>query len=1223
MAYLWSTVQAKKFWQNRKTYLVSHHPNLAEKIATNDNETHARTEKEKNEENVYISERTFLPTPQTSAGVNTIAKISSDLEFWAIYNAWTYCSECNSVTPKIMPYNFTKRPKNKKSRKCACLDSRYIVPRIKEIPPSLLSLTPDDINILRPFYLYLEETQQQSHGYQVKCCPIKLRTSQQSIEEKINDITDTTQKLRCQNAYDYLMASDTSAYSHFVQLRDKVLDENTSLNLFNFKQTEGIECALWPNLYPFTTWCDSKFSDGGSRLSSKVSFNFKLFSEILDYSLDFHLLQFQYDRWLYKTVSGAINTARVLKCSPARSLDTKSFSATYWQWQHRYLLDAVDQFGLPDIFITLSPYEWSFPFPQWLHDIRAKTGKGPTKLAAFETAHIVQVLAQVARGYFCGSNSKKWSNHIFNYNRKVTCSNVKTYFYRFEFQKRGTAHLHLLIWLKDIKQTEHQFIRADIPNDHPHLSYLVHKHQRSDKRSNCLNLREEETSFENKDGKSIVHLKHPADAFAVNLRAYISTVLPALQCSMDFQTTNGKAMLLSYVTSYVTKWQDGLGPDALYSYHVSGGQAAVRYVMDMKPAEPEMWLALSSTKISWSCSKTKRYIVPMPDHASTNKINEKYRNRPDTMESYSFLVWLRMVDHNKAVPKVYKQGNTLVGIKVVSFFNKDYFFQYMFMNFPHRRLSDLQHPDHERIPADLQWYAAAVFHFPDLWKNNEKITNLLHNQCNRDNFITTCLARVAMLADMFFLWRMQIISPGCFNVSCPTATSQFSLDNDQQTIQRHVLAAVFKRGQHYSTMNELHSFDSDSESAEEIQDDCFSHNADTHELGTWADINIVWSKPVLVTGKAGCGKSYVIYSIVNQLIRNNTKILIAAPTGFLASVFRSNVPHDVDCETVHASFHFPVEEDKAPTINWQLSNYDLIIIDEISMIPDVIFKHICKTLCVLLFRPVVMLCGDGGQQQPFCRDNGKIMQLTSPLDDTSFLSTTCRYQLKQQHRTGDAQYLSFLNTIRQWVPTQALLDTIQENRVISNGPTVTDEDILHAYQLNSAGTVLTFTSRAANRINKLIVETIFQNKQPLCTAQLDCELPPMPIYAGMRVVITQNRDKLNGVVNGQPATVHMVEKCTILLKLPNGKIVGIYQVTTKRGSSTNTVYPFQPAYATTMCKAQGQTLKKVVLWFDIDAIPPGTAYVALSRVKTQNDILFLNKMVPTFFTPVSRPSQLL
>ena len=71
--------------------------------------------------------------------------------------------------------------------------------------------------------------------------------------------------------------------------------------------------------------------------------------------------------------------------------------------------------------------------------------------------------------------------------------------------------------------TQYQLIRADIPNDDPELSCLVHKHQRSDKPSPMLTL-QEETSFVNENGLSILHLKHPADAFAMNLKAYIATL---------------------------------------------------------------------------------------------------------------------------------------------------------------------------------------------------------------------------------------------------------------------------------------------------------------------------------------------------------------------------------------------------------------------------------------------------------------------------------------------------------------------------------------------------------------------------------------------------------------------------------------------------------------------------------------------------------------------------
>ena len=137
------------------------------------------------------------------------------------------------------------------------------------------------------------------------------------------------------------------------------------------------------------------------------------------------------------------------------------------------------------------------------------------------------------------------------------------------------------------------------------------------------------------------------------------------------------------------------------------------------------------------------------------------------------------------------------------------------------------------------------------------------------------MARVASMADMFFLWQMQIISPGSLDICAPTDSSNFSLDNDQQAIQTHVLAAVYKCGECYSTMNYTEPFESgsDSDSGEETEDSNVTPQC--HNILTSSNVNIVWMKPVLVTGTAGCGKSYTIYSIVNRLIRDDTKILIA------------------------------------------------------------------------------------------------------------------------------------------------------------------------------------------------------------------------------------------------------------------------------------------------------------------------------------------------------------
>ena len=414
--------------------------------------------------------------------------------------------------------------------------------------------------------------------------------------------------------------------------------------------------------------------------------------------------------------------------------------------------------------------------------------------------------------------------------------------------------------------------------------------------------------------------------------------------------------------------------------------------------------------------------------------------------------------------------------------------------------------------------------------------------------------------------------------------------------------------------------DSDTDSFDATHSDNEIRNSPLLNQEQQMDIN--WQKPVLLTGEAGCGKSYTINSIVNTSVQTNVNVLVAVPTGFLASVFRAALPEQVCCETVHAAFKFRVE-DVSLSINWQLSQYDIIIIDELSMILDIIFHHILKTIHVLLCRPVLMVTGDAGQQQPFSQQTGTIMQLTSALDNSSFISNSYHYHLNSQHRVADVNYLRFLNTIRKWVPSQELLDQIQEGRVISHNHTFTHEDILHAYYSNPDSTIFTFTRMAANHINDIVIKASFNHQQPLAHTQLDCELPRMLLYAGMRVVITQKRDKANGVVNGQTAILHAVHYHSVYLKLNNEKIVPIYPVTITRNNPSITLYPFCPAYAMTTCKAQGQTLPKVVLWFDIDTIPPGTAYVALSRVKCENDICFLQKLKPQFFNPVSRLSHLL
>ena len=68
-----------------------------------------------------------------------------------------------------------------------------------------------------------------------------------------------------------------------------------------------------------------------------------------------------------------------------------------------------------------------------------------------------------------------------------------------------------------------------------------------------------------------------------------------------------------------------------------------------------------------------------------------------------------------------------------------------------------------------------------------------------------------------------------------------------------------------------------------------------------------------------------------------------------------------------------------------------------------------------------------------------------------------------------------------------------------------------------------------------------------------------------------------------------MENATIVLKLRNGNIVGIHPVSHITDDRRFVCFPIAPAYASTICKVQGQTLDKIVLWLDCQAVPQGAA----------------------------------
>lgn len=137
------------------------------------------------------------------------------------------------------------------------------------------------------------------------------------------------------------------------------------------------------------------------------------------------------------------------------------------------------------------------------------------------------------------------------------------------------------------------------------------------------------------------------------------------------------------------------------------------------------------------------------------------------------------------------------------------------------------------------------------------------------------------------------------------------------------------------------------------------------------------------------------------------------------------------------------------------------------------------------------------------------------------------------------------------------------------------------------------------------------------------------VAIGCRVMLTSNLWVENGLVNGSMGTVHdlvwkpgsdpsISSPFVILCKFDNYDLerptygdtgaVPIFQKQSKfeynNCNCSRTQFPLRVAYAITVYKSQGLTLPRVVLNFSKKDFAPGLSYVALSRVKKLDGIMF-------------------
>ena len=1000
--------------------------------------------------------------------------LAERFEAWCRETSWVACEKCHRLEKKpLREADISgRRARPASIHKCSHCQKGVGYPTVAfhDIPEELRRLSDNALWALRPLEPDVGPLAWATHGFRVHTDMIRFWWRARSVIEQLAMLEDEEEKVAAKRAYEYLMAQNDSSYRKFVDMQKKFLrkygahlesewDRKLQLPRTALEE-EGLECAIWPHLYPRTNMCEtyirkqdvrrkeravavapapaerrprrsssqssssttstsstSSSSPSASavaqlqpkregqaeeqksdneaedvpmesdeepdqetdtededdavapldfarpgRNSAKSAYLAKVLGPVLGYGATYELFQFVYDLWLWSTLGAKKNTVD----APMRiSMAGYSFSPEYWHERHAALVDTVKQLGLPTAFITIAPYEWSFPYHAWVEDEAKKLLRAKLQLPVAETLHIAHALTEAVVGLLTGANQstaahnrKPWSSHIFAAKDGSGRQTVVNFFGRLEYQDgkrkryvnhqevasqfyhgRGTVHLHLLVWLQHLDAVKlEDSISATVPEDNEVMASLVEGSQRSwtgsgwpkqegpshlDPNTGRLHLHHSETDF----------CKYKADGTAEGVRAYLKDILASLHCHVDVQMSDGRYLLLKYVSGYVPKFSDSFTTDWLCD---QGSDYAIskRVLTDYHPLVPEMTLQLAMRWFPqcFAGGSLQPFRVPVPWEKELPDRVKQYmtcRWRPADMPLVEFLrKTSKKGNIHKKLEQRYKQakqaaeaageelmeesleawavnaepqGEVALAAKYLSRYNDRYYGQWVLMNAPFRDLdAELKKPELELVPDHLYYQALAYLHRPDHWANPDAIRAELELEAFREYHIRNILAMLAANQSLIkkyldgTLDKNDDLPEDVADPLVAAGAAGLALSLEQKRIADEIVESV-KEG-----ICRRHATENAWKGEGPEQEDPFAQVTNLRSA-------------FAVLGPAGSGKTTAVHQVIRDVAVHEGRILLAAPTGRLAATMREKFP-DLEVDTVHGAFlvYKPVQE-RVPT----------------------------------------------------------------------------------------------------------------------------------------------------------------------------------------------------------------------------------------------------------------------------------------------------------------------
>jgi ASC-1-like (ASCH) protein len=538
----------------------------------------------------------------------------------------------------------------------------------------------------------------------------------------------------------------------------------------------------------------------------------------------------------------------------------------------------------------------------------------------------------------------------------------------------------------------------------------------------------------------------------------------------------------------------------------------------------------------------------------------------------------------------------------------------MAMYVPFRSLSDLIDPKLELLlPDHLLYFACAFRARSDFWGDEVKIRAAMELEGNRAPRIETFLSRVRCLRELVRRYEIGSLVKGA--------------DLEQEDAVAAEIDPRYSEGSFKDSRGQTHRYNAQQllfkrAGVAYLEDAIRCDGAQRIEEHMEILEKMKKERRILIcVGPPGCGKTTVMEDLIKYAVGKGGSVLMILPTGQQAVRMKLRHPGvEVDTVAAYCGLHLGLQE-CLHKFDW----FDLVLIDEFPQLSQELWERVV-TLWEITHRKTCLIgCGDFAQLPSIDGTNAK----SSPT-----WARTKIFTLTKMVRCQCPTLAKKLELLRSHVPTALQLAQICRGKKAWSGTSPTSLDIARLWHSYPNTVVAVATKRAAGVVNDLSVKVLFEDRHKAMLGIVPCDYngnqtnfwagrlfkaDPLeqPLYKGMRIQLTHNKDKKRNFVNGMRCEVLDFHEQSGLVRARTemGNDIDIQPYTDDAYAETwvgnvmrkelvarVTCYPFVPGYSTTIYKLQGTELDHITVWVDRPFMN-AALYMAISRVRMDADYL--------------------